>query len=68
MKIKHQFTDLHKDSKKRSKICLLCASLCMFTFTGGYVQSPRASAILAKMFEKLDGRGGKIKFLTWPSI
>ena len=32
MKIKHQFTDLHKDSKKRSKICLLCASLCMFTF------------------------------------
>ena len=33
-----------------------------------YMQSPRASAILAKMFEKLDGRGGKIKFLTWPSI
>ena len=32
------------------------------------LQSPRASAILAKMFEKLDGRGGKIKFLTWPSI
>ena len=31
MKIKHLFTDLHKDSKKRSKICLLCASLCMFT-------------------------------------
>lgn len=43
MKIKHQFTDLHKDSKKRSKICLLCASLCMFTFTGGYAQTEKVS-------------------------
>lgn len=43
MKIKHQFTDLHKDSKKRSKICLLCASLCMFTFTGGYAQTGKVS-------------------------
>lgn len=43
MKIKHLFTDLHKDSKKRSKICLLCASLCMFTFTGGYAQTGKVS-------------------------
>ena len=43
MKIKHLFTDLHKYSKKRSKICLLCASLCMFTFTGGYAQTGKVS-------------------------
>lgn len=43
MKIKQQFIDLHKDSKKHSKICLLCASLCMFTFTGGYAQTGKVS-------------------------
>ena len=43
MKIKQQFIDLHKDSKKRGKICLLCASLCLFTFTGGYAQTGKVS-------------------------
>ena len=32
------------------------------------VQSPRANAILAKMFEKFGRRSGKIKFLPWSSI
>ena len=32
------------------------------------LQSPRANAILAKMFEKFGRRSGKIKFLPWSSI
>lgn len=43
MKIKQQFIDLHKDTKKRGKICLLSASLCLFTFTGGYAQTGKVS-------------------------
>ena len=32
------------------------------------MQSSRANAILAKMFEKLYSRSGEIEFLSWSSI
>lgn len=43
MKIKHLFTDLHKDSKKRSKICFY-VHLCVCLHLPVVMHKPEKSA------------------------